>query len=252
MTTILGTSNNVPKRSIWALLPGFIDRPRSTLQAVLAQRRWTMWLAPLLVILISFTVLTVIQTPYTLEVAREQMQAQLATMPEEQAQAMQAGMGASLSLPVMLATSLGFGAIMLVVSLLAQATFLYFTALVAGGEMDFGSMFTVSAWSRLPEAISYLAQAGFTAAMAQLIRQPGLSFLVTTGDMMQDARNPFFGLLSRLDLFWLWHLLLVAVGLSVAARFGWGKSGLLTLLYAALVLALAILPTLLFSGMMGA
>jgi len=39
-------------------------------------------------------------------------------------------------------------------------------------------------------------------------------FLVASGDLLQDARNPLFVLLSGLDLFWLWHLLLTVVGLQ--------------------------------------
>ena len=67
---------------------------------------------------------------------------------------------------------------------------------------------------------------------------------------MQDTGNPLFVLLSGIDLFWLWHLLLVVLGVSVVARFSRGKSLPLTLLYAALSLGMTVLPTLLFGGMM--
>jgi hypothetical protein len=87
--------------------------------------------------------------------------------------------------------------------------------------------------------------------MQRMIEQPGLSFLVATGDVLQDARNPFYLVLGRLDIFWLWHLLLVVLGLSVAARMGRGKSLLLTLLYAVLTLGLTVLPTVIFGGAFG-
>jgi hypothetical protein len=96
-----------------------------------------------------------------------------------------------------------------------------------------------------------LVQAGFTLAAGRAIQYPGLSALVATGDLMKDGRNPLLTLLAGIDLFWLWHLLLVVVGLSVVARFGRAKATVLTLVYAALALALAVLPTLLFGGMSG-
>jgi hypothetical protein len=140
---------------------------------------------------------------------------------------------------------------MLLLAVLAQAVFLYFAALVSGGEVEFGRVFTMSSWSRLPFVIDFLTQAGFVAVMQRLVEYQGLGFLVRTGDLWQDARNPLFVLLSQMSLFWVWHLFLVVVGLSVAARFSQGKSLLLVLLYAILALGLTVLPTLLFGRMMG-
>lgn len=108
----------------------------------------------------------------------------------------------------------------------------------------------MSVWTRLPAAIGFLTQAGYIFIMQHMIEQPGLSFLVATGDVLQDARNPFYLVLGRLDIFWLWHLLVV-LGLSMAARMGRGKSLLLTVLYAALTLGLTVLPTLVFGGVFG-
>ena len=159
------------------------------------------------------------------------------------------GVTFSLTAPDKLAA---FRHVALLIGVVAQATYLYFSALIAGGDdMSFGSVFTVSSWTRLPLAIGLLVQAGYIAFSQQGIRFLGLAFLVATGDLMQDARNPLVSLLSRIDLFWLWHLFLVVIGLAVVARFGRGKSLILTLIYAVLVLGFAVLPSLLFGGMMG-
>jgi hypothetical protein len=248
-TTVQTVSTNQP-RPLWQLFFGLIDRPVATFQAIATQPNWFIWAVPLGFLILSLVVLLVVQTPYTLVMAQEQMAGQLASMPEEQAQAAQEGMGTALSLPFMLATGIGFGTATLILAALAQTTLLYFTALVSGGEMTFGAMFNMSVWSRLPLAIGALTQAGFIASAGRMIQYPGLSFLVANGDLMQDARNPWFVLLGGLDLFWLWHLLLVMLGVAVVARFGRGKALLLTLLYAALALALPVLPVLFFGGMM--
>ncbi|MEW5960279.1 MAG: YIP1 family protein [Chloroflexota bacterium] len=250
-STLEGTTSN-DSRPLWRLLFGIIDRPAETFRAVLARRQWTMWLAPLLVLGAAFAVFSVVNLPHAQELARQQAERQLASLPAEQAATARATLDTTLSTPVMLATTLGFGSAALLIGLLAQATFLYFSALIAGGDdMNFGAVFTMSSWTKLPQAINFLVQTGFVAFSGAAINYPGLSALVGSGDLMTDARNPFFVLLAQIDLFWLWHLLLVVVGLAVVARLSRVKSLVLTLIYAALALGLTVLPTVLFSGMMG-
>lgn len=251
MATVESLSNE-KKPPLWQLLFGIIDRPATTFRAVLARRKWYMWALPLLVVLVCMSAMMAVRTPYDMQIAQQEMERQLATMPAEQAEAARAGMETFMSFPVRLAMGLVTAIIILLIGVVAQAAILYFGALVAGGEVDFGSVFTMSAWTRLPMAIYFLVQAGFMLVAQQAINAPGLSALVSTGDLMKDAQNPLFTLLGRLDPFWLWHLLLVVVGLSVAARFSRVKSLVLTLIYVAVSLAVMVLPTLLFGGLVGA
>jgi hypothetical protein len=109
----------------------------------------------------------------------------------------------------------------------------------------------MSTWTRLPMALYFLVQAVFMVIAQRALNAPGLSSLVATGDLMKDAQNPLFTLLGRLDPFWLWHLFLIVVGLSVAARFSRVKSLVLTLVYVVVSLAVTTLPTLLFGGLAG-
>jgi hypothetical protein len=238
--------------SLGRLLFGIIDRPAGTFKAVLGRRNWVMWLVPLLILMAGLAIFSVINLPYAQEMAREQAERQLASLPAEQAEMARSRLDTTLSTPVMLATTIGFGSLVLLIGVLAQATFLYFSALMAGGDdMTFGSVFTMSSWTKLPQALNFLVQAGFVAFSGSSISYPGLSVLVGTGDLMTDVRNPLFVLLGRIDLFWLWHLVLVVIGLAVVARISRGKALVLTILYAALALGITVLPTLLFGGMMG-
>jgi hypothetical protein len=252
VTTVAAVSNG-ETRPMWQLLFGIVDRPAATLGAVLARRKWYVAVVPLLIVFVCLALLVAARAPHDAELARQQAQRQLDSMPAEQARAAQASgaMDTFTSAPFILGAGLVTGLFALVIGVVAQAAVLYFGALITGGEVNFGQVFTMSAWTRLPSAVGDLVQAGFTLAAGRAIQYPGLSTLVATGDLMKDARNPMFGLLSGIDLFWLWHLLLVAVGLSVVARFGRVKATTLTLVYAALSLALVVLPTLLFGGMSG-
>jgi hypothetical protein len=252
MTTVEAVSNG-ETRPLWQLLLGIVDRPAATLGAVLARRKWWMWAVPLLIVFVCLALVMAARAPHDVELARQQTQRQLESMPAEQAKAAQAGgaMDTFTSLPFILGVGLVVGLFALVLGVVAQAAVLYFGALVTGGEVNFGQVFTMSAWTRLPSAVNALVQAGFTLVAGRAIQYPGLSALVATGDLMKDGRNPMLTLLAGIDLFWLWHLLLVVVGLSVVTRFGRVKAMALTLVYAVLSLALAVLPTLLFGGMSG-
>ena len=242
------TTSNGDSVSLWKLLFGIVDRPRSTFESVLARRGTWLWLAPLLILLLCFSVMVAVQAPHNVELAQQQAQQRLDSMPAEQAEAAAAQMETFISLPFLLATGLGFGAILLLIIIAVQAVILYFGTLIVGGDVNFGPMFTVSIWSRLPYAISYLALAGYMAIAGRAVRYPGLSTLVATGDLMKDSGNPLVTVLGAIDLFWLWHLFLVVVGLSVIARYSRSKSVGLTVVYAALSLALMAVPALLVGG----
>lgn len=253
MTTTLPSNNvKIAPAFSWRWLFGIIDQPVATFTAVLAHRRWIRWGIPLLVLIVTFAAVSVAQIPYVLDLARSQAEQQLATLPPDQADAARATMEFTLSLPFMLATTLGFGLLFMIFGLLAQCAFLYFGSFIFGGDdITFSAMFTVNTWARIPMAIGALVQAVFVTMSHGVIRYPGLAFLVANGDPMVDAANPLVPLLSGIDLFWLWSLLLVVLGVSVAARISRGQALILTLVYAAIAVGLTVLPSLIFGGSFG-
>ena len=245
------SASSIQVPPVWQLLFGIIDRPTATFKAVLARRKWWMWAVPIVVVLVCMSAMLVVRAPYDAEIADQQIQRQLATMPPDQAEAARASMETFTSLPFRLATTVITGILLLLIGLLGQAAILYFGALVAGGEVDFGPVFTMSAWTRLPVAINFLVQAGFILIAKRSIQAPGLSTLVATGDLIKDARNPLFTLLGRIEPFWLWHLLLVVLGLAVVARFSRKKAMVVTVIYVVISLAINVLPSVLFGSAIG-
>ncbi|MGQ9785039.1 MAG: YIP1 family protein [Anaerolineae bacterium] len=231
--------------SLTALLVAFVDQPKKTLWTVLGWRDATVWLIPLLLILLSSVSLAIVQAPYNRELARQQLQRQLQQLPEEQRKETAAQMEAFTTTPVLVAGVLLGGFFALLVGLAGQALWLYLGASIVGGDVSFGTMWRLGVWSRLPYALGWSAQAGFTVVSGRVVRYPGLSALVATGDLVQDSRSPLFALLGSLDLFWFWHVLLVAVGLS-AARLRRGPLIALTLSYAVLGLTVQIVPAMFF------
>jgi len=243
MSSLVTTS----RPSLITLLVGLIDQPKRTLQVVLGCRGAAVWLIPLLLILLSFVPLAIVQAPYNRELARQQVQRQVQQLPEEQREGAAAQMEAFTTIPVLVAGTLLGGFFSLLVGLAGQALWLYLGASIVGGDVHFGMAWRLGVWSRLPYALGWLAQAGFTVAAGRAVRYPGLAALVATGNLLQDSRNPLFALLGGLDLFWLWHVILVAVGLS-AAQLRRGPLIALTWSYAVLTLAVPIVPAMLFRG----
>jgi hypothetical protein len=114
------------------------------------------------------------------------------------------------------------------------AGILYFLSLVSGGEGEFGPTLGATLWAWTPFGLRPLVQAAVVAAQRGLIVNQGLSYLVSVGDPLKDARNVAYVLLSQVDLFSLWHLVLVYAASRALFRFGRNKAVLVTALYAAI------------------
>jgi hypothetical protein len=234
--------------SVWQMLLSIIDRPKTTFKAVLARKSAWMWALPLLILLVCLAVTMVFQAPYSAEISREQVEQQLASMSSEQAEVARAQMERFSSVPAVMATSLVTGAILVVLATLSQTVLLYFGTMLTGGEVKFGQMFQLSAWTRLPYAINYLVLAVYIAVAQRMVQYPGLSSLIASGELMEDSKNPMVAVLGRIDPFWIWHLILVAIALSAIERFNRRKSIGLTVVYAILTLVSLAIPSLLFGG----
>ena len=146
-------------------------------------------------------------------------------------------------------------------------------AWVMGGRPSVGAMLRMSAWALVPN-IARLVIAIAIMLVARRVPAEGLSRAfeptasITTGDISAPTAGgpvtitigpggptggftgPSFGdlfvgnLLRSLDVYNLWGLILLAVGVAVTARLSWIKGLLATALYAALALCLATFPTL--------
>jgi hypothetical protein len=234
--------NTEDKMNLWQLLVSVIDRPAVTMSYVGKKPGWA-WVTPALLVLVGLVAFSVVTAPYTSELALRQAQQQLASLPPQQAEQAAAQMERFTSPPVMAAFSVVGGLVALVVIWLLGAGILYFLGLVAGGEANFAQSFAILAWSWLPYSVRNLVMAAYVAYSGKLIN-PGLSSLVATGDQVKDAANWLYGLLSQVDLFYLWHLILVIVGLAAVGRFSKTKATIVGIIYLAVTTSLSLVPTL--------
>jgi hypothetical protein len=234
--------NTEDKMNVLQLLVSVIDRPAATMSYVGKKPGWA-WLTPALLVLVGLVVFSVVTAPLTSELALRQAQQQMASLPPQQAEQAAAQMEKFTSPPVIAAFGIVGGLITLAVIWLLAAGVLYFLGLVAGGEANFAQSFAILSWSWLPYFLRNLVLAAYIAYAGQMINQ-GLSFLVATGDQAEDAANWLYVLLSQFDLFYLWHLVLVIVGLAAVGRLSKTKATIVGLIYLAVTTALSLVPTL--------
>jgi hypothetical protein len=235
--------NTEEKMNVLQLLVSIIDRPVVTMSYVGKKPGWA-WVMPALLVLVGLVVFSVVTAPLTSELALRQAQQQMASLPAQQAEQAAAQVEKFTSPPMMAAFSVVGGLVALVVIWLLGAGILYFLGLVAGGEANFAQSFAILTWSWLPYALRNLIMAAYVAYSGKLLN-PGLSSLVATGDQAKDAANWLYGLLSQVDLFYLWHLILVIVGLAAVGRLSKVKATIVGLIYLAVTTALSLVPTLL-------
>jgi hypothetical protein len=133
---------------------------------------------------------------------------------------------------------------------LVWAGALYLGSMVLGGRGGFRPMLNMVVWTWLPYALRGLLRTIYIPLTGQVIRDPGLSGLVqqerSVGEMI--AAPPALGqqvlvaILSRVDLFLVWHLVLVVIGVAVTMRLSRRKAVLVTLGVWVLLTGLGLIP----------
>lgn len=239
------------QKPLLSLLIGVIDRPRSTFVQVLAFPRWK-WVVPAVLVLLAAAILLVVSAQLLAEqaaqqqaIAYSQIQPQLEGMTEAQREQVRQQMG-MLSTPVAVAAAeFARRAVGLFIGWAIGTLIIYFGLVIGGLEIGFGALFSAYSWTSLPFVVRDLADAAFVSFSGALRVNPGLSYFLSTGDVLADARDPLWVLAGQIDLFLLWHLILV-YALIRAARPKGGAVGL-TVVYTLIYLALRVLPALLAS-----
>ena len=227
------------RRSSWYLLSSLVDQPRAALADVFTTPR-RRWILPVILALLAMTASAVASAPYLAAQAKQQMASVLNAIPADQVAQVQNQMGMIQSPVFVGATAAVTGIVGLLVGWLVQSALLYFGALIAGGEVEFRRIFAAAPWLGLPLVLGIAVETVHTLVKRQMIVNPGLSYLVSSGKPLTDARTPAYVALSSVTLFWLWHLILVYILLRVAPKLGRGAAFTLTLLYAALTVGVRV------------
>jgi len=221
-----------------------VDRPAGALVPIAAEPRWV-WLLPVVVAVVLAVAAIVLTFPLTSDSSLAALDQQLAALPSQQAEMVNARVAWLRQPSVWLGAGIASRLLWMFVSWLFSAVVLYLCMLLGGADVSFGGLFAAVPWTWLPFALRDVVQTAYVLLRGRLIANQGLSYFVSTGIPAEDATSLSYGLLAQVDLFALWHAVLVLVLLSAVPRFSRGKAFVLTAVYCALNLGLRLLPALL-------
>jgi hypothetical protein len=192
---------------VWSVL----IHPRRTFEEITSESRAT-WLTPMLVLSLT-TILVVVVSGYLKTRAAMMGEVQLPLdwqywspdMQQNYMQAQQATQGATFMYIIPLVgalTTLWLGWVVV-------AGLLHLGSTLLGGRGSMQSALSVVAWGSLPFALRDVLRIIFMLAVGHAIVSPGLSGFVANAGFLAK-------LLTRVDLFWIWYVILLVIGFSVA------------------------------------
>ncbi|NUQ37284.1 MAG: YIP1 family protein [Caldilineales bacterium] len=239
------TSDNTdPPASLLVILIEMIAAPAQALRRISAHHRRSWWLPALLAAALPALYLWLTRH-LAAELAARQIALQLGAMPPEQAEAARPMIERFQTPEFIFLSGAGVLIIGLFLAWLVSSMLIYFGASLTGARMSMPQVWPAVVWAWLPFALRAGLQSLWAFLTDRMILYPGLSYLTASGDTVADQTRPLFTLAAQVDLFALWHLVLVFLIFRHIARSSRGAAFMLTLLYAAINLGLRLLPTLL-------
>ena len=180
--------------------------PRETFEAVAESRTAIDWVAPAAVSAIVAFAAEVAIMPMAMEeeakAIQEQMQAQ--EISDEQREMVEKMVGAGQTFGLVLAPAGSFAV------LFVSALLLLGAARVAGAEVDYPGMLTVSAYSSLVKSLKEIVVTPLMLAKKSMVVHTGLGLLLPA-----ETMNSFAGrFLAGIELFTLWQVVVIAIGIS--------------------------------------
>lgn len=211
-----------PRPSLGALIIGVFVSPARTMAALVENPSW---LFPLLITaVLSGAAAGAMYKPIIVPMQMDKMAQKSAELTTEQLNKMEAQMTKPVVVAITAATWVIGAALM---TLIAAAVLYFLGSMVLGGQSKFSIVFAVVAWAGLIGVLSLLIQTPI-----RLVRAPGvdpadlpsvMESLVGLGFLVPANSGSFGlgmvrGLLSSIELFWLWQCAVMAVGVSAAFK----------------------------------
>ena len=180
--------------------------PGETFESVAASRTAIDWVAPAVVSAVVAFAAAVAIMPLAMEegakAIQEQMQDQELT--EEQREMMEKLAGAGQTFGLVMAPAGSF------VVLFVSALLLLGAARIAGAEIGYSGVLTVSAYSSLVQALKGIVVTPLMLSKKSMVVHTGLGLLLP-GEMLNSFAGRF---LAGIEFFTLWQVAIVAVGIS--------------------------------------
>lgn len=203
------------------------------------------WLAPLILAILLIVAQGLVTAPIAAQMAADRLEEQLAQMPADQRAQFEGRLAQGPNLTLLAGTALVTGLIGLIVRWLFRAGVIHLFSLGLGGRNRFNQVFSMVAWTWMPFLIRSLLQTLNIAFSGTLPTHRGLSaYLAAIGSPLPTGTQ--YVLLSQvdMDLFVLWNLALLGLGVLIVTGLPRIKALLVTAGYWVLATGLSLIPTL--------
>ncbi len=229
-----------PAANLWDI----VTAPSLALERVSTIQTRSWWLPALLALIAP-----ILHIALTLDLQIERIESNIAlrlsVMPAEQANAARPMMERMLQPNVLLFSTFTQVAVGLLLSWALAMLILYFGIALLGKPPKSAGLWSAIIWAWIPFAIRPLVQLAWNAYTHSLVYNPGATYFVATGNVVEDQQNPLYVAATQIDMFSVWHIILIYVLLRVVGKLGRGGSLFMTALYMILMLGIHVLPSIL-------
>ncbi len=184
-----------------------LTAPGATFASVRERMTWQDWFAPTLVVVVVGLVAAILALPAAMEAGSEMMQEQYGEITDEQRAAMEQMQEAA---PVVTVVSVPIVSFLWL--FLLGGVMLLVANPILGGEANYGQMLAVTAYASLVKVVQ-------TIVTVPLMLATGTIVVIGPGLLLpEEMLGTFAGrVLSGLEVFMLWQVLVMAVGTGVMA-----------------------------------
>ncbi len=212
-------------------LTGVLLRPRHTFARMREASRghWWVVLALALAGLIITTIATVPLQVAAQQAAFEATQEQFEDLPPEQLAQIEQTQAIFSSTAMLGVIGTLTGIVTLLIGYVVRAGVLFLLGLALGGQASFRQVWRMAVWTTLPVVIGGLVTAAATIITGGMPAQ-GLSYIFTSAELA-EASPILLAILNRIDLYTLWSLVLIALGMVGTARLSGRKAALVAAVF---------------------
>lgn len=250
-------AGNPVKKNVFGLLVGALIRPKATFGYLKDNHKKAWWLPALLILLLTVAPLWVASRPSPAAQTMSPDKMEMVTgvdprifegMPPESFTSAPASGGLNF-------LKLGGALLGTFAAWLLWGGALYLASVFLGRSSTFGQMFRLAVWTWLPYGIRGLVQTVYMMTTGNAIGNAGLSgFVVDQNITSPISSGPgqlaLASILGRVDLYMIWHLLLVSVGLMAFTNLKYRKALTAAVVIWVVLALLGIIPAI-FGGILG-
>ncbi|MDZ7308894.1 MAG: YIP1 family protein [candidate division KSB1 bacterium] len=194
---------------VFERLLGVFTVPAATMRDIAARPTW---LPPMIIAVLVSLGFSLFSQDLILESQRTEVRKHNPEITEQQLAVMEKVTKISTPIMAVVMTPL--------IYLLISGVLLFTGNVLLGGEAKFKTLFATTSWSGMVSVLSTLINAPVMKARGVLESATSLAFLLPP----EDNQTPLYFLLSQIDLFILWWVIVLGFGFAAAYKFATNKS----------------------------